>query len=260
MTVIDGFNLDQRIEGFETLNVAGRELIGREVVTRKYSSFNVGGKSRTRTRQGAIMGANRLISSDYPSRILTIEYRLSAKTDRDARALWEKLNYHINREGAEIYFTDELEYSYIGTLISAEEVPSYTNTVISSFNIECFNPFKTKRLEQVFKFTNQGQFMLMTLYPVLPLRIKVKPKAPTSILRIENLSNGLFLQLDRHMSSDQEITFDFENARVLNHLNQDVTKDLYILSDLEDFEVLQGDILKTNVNADCEFYFKRRVL
>ena len=258
MTVIDGKNLDVTIEGFETLNVTGREMVGREIQSRNYKSFSTGGTSRTKSSNN--VGINKLISSNYPSRVLKVEYKLASESDRKARRNWEKMNYYINKEEVEIYFTDDSDYYYIGTLIGIDDVVPNVNTIISSFEFECMDPFKYRRIPQFFTFDTRADFMHIAMYPVRCEELIVKPRVTTNKLRVQNETNGLFIQLDHKVNALEEITFDLLNSTVKSSTGEDLTKDLYLLSYIEDFEVLREDTLSCNVPADCILKFRRKVL
>ena len=120
-TIVDGVNLDVALKGFRTLAVYGRELIGRDVETRKYRTGGVGGKRRATQKSGGsgYMGINKMVGSSISTRSLVVDFHLESKDWREQIEAFEWLNYLINKDSCQLTFTDDLDFYWeacLGTL------------------------------------------------------------------------------------------------------------------------------------------------
>ena len=259
-TNIDNKRLENEIKGFQTLKVTGRERIGREIQSRKYSSTQAGGKSRTSANSSAGFGSNKIISSNLTSRTLSVEFYLENRNSREARFAWEKLNLLINKQEVEIWFSDDPEYFYTGTLINVGDVNPSVDSVISRFYYECMDPFKYRRSIQWWKFDNNGEFPQISTYPVRIESIDITPKRSTKMIKLVNETNGNFLQVDHDFKAGDILTFDLLNGKVLLNKSRDITGKLYWFSDFEDFSLSFRDLLKTNIDSNVVVNYRRKAL
>lgn len=123
---INGEYIENLIPGYRTLNVKGREALSPELET-----FETG------ARDGSTLKKRR-----YPARTIKVTYQLSAASDTAFREAFNSLAQVLNVEDAQLIFNDEQDKYYTGTLSAIEEVEPGRNSVVSSFDLLCVDPFK----------------------------------------------------------------------------------------------------------------------
>ena len=134
-TIIDNRNIDRYIEGFRTLTVTGREVMPFEV--------------EASDRAGGQHGTN-LDSKKRKARIITVRYEMKASDNKQFQLDYLNLNQLlISDEDVEIAFTDMPGYVFYGQVTGFEEVPAHSNSITSSFDIYCQDPFLYDELETV---------------------------------------------------------------------------------------------------------------
>lgn len=259
-TIINGVNLDTKIKGFQTLKVAGRELVGRDIESRNYKSMRAGKRTQTSRNYRQKLASNVLISSTLTSRPIEIFYKLQADTSEQFREMFEHLNYYVNQEEVPLIFTDDPEFYFTGTLTQVETPEPGSNHITSSFQFECMDAYKYAVIPQTWKFEHTGKFMQMSLYPVLLEKIEIKALSNTATTIITNKNTGQFIRVDGSLNSGNYFTIDFTNAEVRLFNGQDITSSMYLLSDFEDFSVEYGEELITNINAEVKVTYRQRRL
>jgi len=123
---INGSYIENMIEGYRTLSVAGREALSPEL-----SHYTTG------VRDGSMLKNKR-----YPARTITVRYQLLADSTEAFRAAYNKLGQILNVEEAELIFNDEKDKFFIGTPSSISRVDPGTNYVVGEFDLFCADPFK----------------------------------------------------------------------------------------------------------------------
>ncbi|MCL2865620.1 MAG: phage tail family protein [Lachnospiraceae bacterium] len=124
--MINGNYIEHQVNGFRTLSVRGRELMGAEV---------------TDTEIGVSHGS-RYQRKRYPSRTIILQYSLSVSDNRAFREAFHQLNVILDIEQAELIFRDEQDKFFIGTKASVGEVDPGINHVIGEIEFFCADPFK----------------------------------------------------------------------------------------------------------------------
>lgn len=124
--MINGEYIEDRIPGYRTLYVRGRESMIAEIETYE-----------TGIRDGSAMKSRR-----FPARVITVGYQLIAKSNTDFRNAYNTLNDILNVQDAELIFADEPDKYFVGTPSGAEEVEPGRNAVTGEFEITCLDPFK----------------------------------------------------------------------------------------------------------------------
>lgn len=267
-TEIDGINLDRMVRGFDTLTVAGRELLGRELVTQNYKTTRVGRKTRANTNQqwrgnSAIKNRvkpNQLLSSNTNSRTLVIQYRLECEDEIEFRRQFELLNYYLHKEEVQIHFSDDPEFYYIGTLSEVDEVEPTSNSVIATFSIECLDSFKYTRREQIWKFNTRDIFRQTSYYPIEIEQIKLTINAATSSLRLQVEETGQFLLVHHAFALGEVVIFDFLEGDVRTDKGESLNVDFDIFSDFEEFTIDQGQTLRSLTSTTIEMTYRQKVL
>lgn len=143
----NGIFLENEIDGYRTLTVTGRELLGSEVRTKEITGID------GTTWQG----------KNYMPRTITVKYLLNAKTDAEFRKAYNKMNELLSGEQVKIYFNDEKDKYFIGSKTSNDEVEGGNNMVVGELEIYCADPFKYATTLKEFttntneiKITNDG--------------------------------------------------------------------------------------------------------
>lgn len=254
-TILNGVNLDGTIHGFRTLAVHGRDLIGRKVSTQDYE--NMGG-SKTKNK-GNALSSNKFLGSALPSRVIKVDFILSADTNKEFREVCEMLNYLLHNEEMSIQFTDDLDYGYIGTLSTIEDINSVNNSIYSSFYLECSDPFKYSIRDRIFNFETFGKFNYWTLTPSLFSKITINLNENTSVLKLTNATTGDVIILNDSFVNGDEVIIDIDNNTITKNTTNIFGK-LDLTSDLEFFGATFNDDLLTNVSSSVEIKFKERRL
>lgn len=123
---INGEYIENKISGYRTLNVQGRETYLRENV-----NVDLG-----------LHDGSFLAGRHYPAREIVVTFQMLADTDSAYRLNFEKLNSILDVENAKLIFNDESDRYYIGTPSEAGEIEAGSNSVIGEFTITCHDPFK----------------------------------------------------------------------------------------------------------------------
>ena len=257
---IDGVTLDRAIEGYQTLTVQGRELVGRDIESRNYKTIRAGKKTQTSRNYRASLAPNTLLSSNLTSRTLVITYELKAPSEWEFRRLWELMNLLINKEEVPISFSDDPDFYYIGTLSQIEEVNPDSNHVHSSFQIECMDPFKYRKREQTWSFFTAADFPQVAEYPVVIEEVRITPRVAAWPIRISNETTGAFLQIDRQFTAGTAVVIDLVNIEAHTSTGVDLMPYHNVFSDFEDFSIELGERVSTNVAADVSITYRRRML
>ena len=123
---INGEYIENIIDGYRTLNVSGREALSPELTTYE-----------TGVRDGS-----RVQNKRFPARIITVTYKLSCDSNSAFREAYNALGAALNVDDATLIFNDENDKFYIGTPSALGEVEAGRNSIVSSFEIYCADPFK----------------------------------------------------------------------------------------------------------------------
>lgn len=136
---INGIWLEEAVPGYRTLAVTGREMMSAEVEETDISGAD--GSHYLRKR--------------FPSRILTVTYRLEADSNEEFRQAYNILNSVLNVEQARLIFNDEKDKYFIGTKASAGDIPPGRNKVTGEIEFYCTDPFKYS--VDTRSFSNNGE-------------------------------------------------------------------------------------------------------
>ena len=242
---INGRAIEDMIEGYRTLTVSGRELMGQEL-----------NATRRNTGDGSI-----LLGASYPPRIITIKYELKTKDTADFRMKYEMLNRLLTGENKQLRFNDDYDYSFTGTLESVDKPPAGTNTVVSSFSFFCADPFKYGDLETI--QGNNPSIIYDDAFPIKPDYIKVHMTGSTRDLilttgkkKIKLLNYGLIAGEVVHFNfAEEDIRVIFQSGNSTGYL-----EGLSLDSDFEDFYMMSGAKVTTTAPATIEIGYRRKAL
>lgn len=227
----DDSTIEEQIDGYQTLNTSGRELVGYSVNSQ---SVNSDGESFT--------------SAYYPKRDITIRYQLEAKSDVEFRQKFDYLNYLLSQKEFEFYFYDDPFYSFTGTVSAVDSFPEGTNSGVSSFTITCSNPFKRRRQATTKTKVQKLEVTENVYFGTVPDLIKLELKHDTNLVDLFNDELKIRLVHDFKAGDVVEIRpLDSEPLKINGATNFTA---LDITSDLENFEVKKGDVIKVS-EQDC---------
>ena len=123
---INGAYLENKVTGYRTLYVKGREMLAPDIETHE-----------TGVRDGSTLQSKR-----FPARTITVGYQLIASSAEAFRAAFNALNAALDVEEAELIFADEPDKFFIGTPSGRGDVPEGRNAITGEFDILCVDPFK----------------------------------------------------------------------------------------------------------------------
>lgn len=255
---INGECIDDKLPFFYTLNVYGRELVARDIATKNYSTTTSGGKSRYGKNKYSTSIKNAFIGSTLGQRQLTVQYRLISKTESEMIENYSKLQFYINQEQAKLSFSDDSNYYYEGTFTGFEEVKSEKLDIIGKLTFECIDPYKYTFKSFNKSFTNSTTFTCNSKYKVLLEEITLLPNSSSGYVEIANSTSANKIKI-LNKYSDKVIINCIQNT-VKDSTNRNRMSDVDIFSDLEDFEILNGDRLSVTGASSCSIKYKERGL
>lgn len=257
-TVVDGVNLDVALKGFRTLAVYGRELIGRDVETRKYRTGGVGGKRRATQKSGGsgYMGINKMVGSSISTRSLVVDFHLESKDWREQMEAFEWLNYLINKDSCQLAFTDDLDFYWEACLGTLDTIDVNQPVMKGELKFEVMNPFKLKRDPEVFHLDTEGTFKKRSLYPVHLEAIKIQVKESGDKLLLKNTSTGDRIILNKDFSPGDEVLMNLLDSTVSGKNRESLMSCLDIRSNLESFSLSYKDIINTSLRSEVDIHFR----
>lgn len=122
----DGVFLEKIIPGYRTLAVEGREIANTEFKTTEIDAFD----------------GSTIVTKKNSSRIITVFYQLISKNNAEFRERFNKLNTILSKKEAKFYFNDEADKYFVGIKSNATQVPTGRNSITSSYDIYCADPYK----------------------------------------------------------------------------------------------------------------------
>ncbi|MCI8940308.1 MAG: phage tail family protein [Dorea sp.] len=145
----NGEYLEQRIRGYRTLSVSGREMLNAEL-----EELAVGSKN-----------GSEYLYKRYPPRDITVQFQITASSASMLQERFNELNKILDVENAVLVFRDEQDKYFVGTK-SAVSLPDEGRTsTVGKFVLHCPDPFKYAVAEKEFLagFTSDG---VLTAYIV----------------------------------------------------------------------------------------------
>lgn len=130
---INGAYIENKITGYRTLTVSGREALSPELTTYE-----------TGARDGSTLQSKR-----FPARVITVRFQLIAASEAAYRATFNQLGEILNVENAELIFADELDKYFTGTPSGISDIEPGSNAVTGEFTLYCADPLKYSVAERV---------------------------------------------------------------------------------------------------------------
>lgn len=144
---IDGEYIENLIDGYRTLYVSGRELLGSEISEREIDL--VDGSEYTGKRD--------------TTRSITVGYQLLCASPREFQEKFNKLSGILNKEQAKLIFADEPDKYFIGTKSSVGDVEPGRLNVKSEFTFYCCDPRKYSAAEKSFTAHQESGYQTLTI-------------------------------------------------------------------------------------------------
>lgn len=138
---IDGTYIENLIDGYRTLYVTGRELLGSEISEREIDL--VDGSEYTGKRD--------------TTRSITVGYQLLCTSPREFQEKFNKLSGILNKEQAKLIFADEPDKYFIGTKSSVGDVEPGRLNVKGEFTFYCCDPRKYSAAEKKIVYCPSGK-------------------------------------------------------------------------------------------------------
>lgn len=234
-----GVALEDMIDGYQTLNVTGRELMSYSVQTQSVNGLD-----------GALFQY-----ADYSNREITIRYKFEAKSDKEFREKYSRLNYLLSKKEMEFYFFDDVEYCYVGTLSDAQKPDPGQNIVVSEFTILCSNPFKMLRNPTTYVGIGNIRINEPAYFPTVPDSITLVVNDSSDHIEITNGKE--VIKLTGSFKPNDVIELEPSLGTIL--LNDELKLELLDLdSDFENFRLKLGMVISTN--QKCKLTIKLRRL
>ena len=176
-----GVPIEDQIDGYQTLNVTGRELMPYSVSSQAVSGYD----------------GELFLGADHPKRELTIKYQLIASSDQEYREKFARLNY----------------------LLSPKPNPG-TNVVNSEFTITLFDPFKRLKNNTIYRGGQSIRINEPAYYPTVPDKIELTIKSANNHLEITNFEQTISLTGSFSVGDKVTIDFTGDAQILLNSVNR----------------------------------------
>lgn len=231
----NGVLLDEVVEGFEVLNVYGRETTSVEI-----ESVGVD--------IGSIPTYQRLVASP-----ITVEYRLSAKDDSSFwKAYRSLMKILIKGEDVPFSFADE-DAVYFGRYSSHESIENTNNDVVTSFDLYRPRPYKYSEEYETDGTLPEGEELDL-------FRMEIRPNTTTSSMSITNGEQTI--RFVDSVTTGDVIVLDFKTGKADEAVTKNGVNFSYALaidSDYENFDLNSGGDV-TSPDADVTMYSRERWL
>lgn len=142
----DGVFFENRIEGYRTVSVIGRELLANELTI-----DTVGNRSGGKYRR-----------SRLPIREIVVTFQLLADDETKFRNAFNQMNALLNKQQVQVWFNDEPDKYFVASHSETPVPPAGANFVTSSFTLVCSDPYKYAREEKVIDLNSQTFKLLST--------------------------------------------------------------------------------------------------
>lgn len=229
--------IENQIEGYRTLSVQGRELIGQEVNTIPRTGVD-----------GSVF-----INKRYPERYITVFYKLEAETRKGFREKFNRLNRILTGGNRTFRFRDELDYHFTGVLENVDTVPPGVNSVVSSFTLLCTDPFKYK--DEVTVSGLSPIIKRSSLYRILPSRIVLTMlSSGTGDIVLTHGLSSIRLRNMNYQKGDL-IFFDFTTFNV-NSESVNLLRRMDLSSNFESFNLINGLPVTVSPGANIRVDYK----
>lgn len=214
-TVFNGVELDS------VLPFTTGQVNGRNVVSQKHITNDVPG------RDGGYF-----ISKKLETREIVVKGVLKAKSNKDLRSQFEKLNvYLLTERPAELKFSDEADRTYYAQFSSLKVADEISNIMILELTFICYDPYKYGPIQT----STANRVDVVTDFPVFP-KVTLRLNSNTNEIRLLHVEDQKYIRLSGSYTAGNTIVIDFEKRTItLNGRN-----------DLHKFDMVNSRFFKLN--------------
>ncbi len=144
---INGEYIENKIEGYRTLAVSGREMLGAEIEEREINSID----------------GTKYLYRSYPARDIEVTFQMLASSAQELTDKFNRLNKILYAEQAQLIFADEPDKFFVGTPSGVEKPEAGRNNVVASFTLHCSDPYKYATVKKEFEATLQDGALTATI-------------------------------------------------------------------------------------------------
>lgn len=240
----DGEYLEGIVPGYNTISVSGRETM----------KMNISSSGELSGHDGEIFE-----SANVMGREIIVTYSLVSKTAEEFRYAYDLLKHTImRREPVDVFFADDLKYTYKAIVSEVSEVEAGVNTVVGEIVLFCPDPYKYNA-EASFKGLNEAMVRLHLSQPVRPV-IELVMHAGGTKITVTNTRSGNKIILDGSYSTGQTILIDATEGIVTRN-GQSIIKHLNVMeSDFFHFTVQDRDTISVTPSANVTIRTREKVL
>ena len=220
----NGEYLDEKIPGFTTLNVEGRENFSRAI------------NAPEMVGDGGLY-----LNSRFKAKVMTVTFQLLAKSGAELQDRFDRLKNWLYQPQQKFYFADEPNYYYIGTVSKVENSKPGQLNILGTIEITCSDPYKRAKATKV---TGAKINDPKIVYPITPTLLTFVPNVNSDKVQITT-SDGMKIIINRGVTSGQKVTVDFKNLTV-KYDSTSVLIDLDLKSNLGDFTIKNGTTFTTS--------------
>lgn len=246
-------SLEEMVDGYETLQVTGRELLAPKLTWSNPAGSDGGFITNAQIEQ----------------RTITIKYRLQADSDRAFRDKFTQLNTLLSKKMLTFKFADDPNFYWRGTLASAEVPEGGSNDIMSSFTMTCPDPYKWSLNYVDYQGDSQITVIDQTRIPTLPEYIIYTPSADTNNIVItgtDDIYENKVIRLEGTFKAGEPIklvplSLENDNVYVYNiHSKENIANTLTFDSDIEDFTLRSGSKVIASPSGQLTVRFRERAL
>lgn len=214
--------ITDKISGFHTLNVSGRELLPYKVNMVHIDSYE----------------GNILRNFDHEDRQIKVTYLMETDPDdpTNYRKTFSALESWIGMGIVQFGFNDDPDYVYEGVLSSVDQPTPGLSTVVSSFTFTCPKPFKKALKSTTVTFVNTKSFAKNDKLSATTPVEKIELKPSNDHVEI-NSSNGKTIALSGVAGKQVEINPQSNSLDLVKVNGNNRPDKLDLMSDLENFAI-----------------------
>lgn len=228
--------LESIIEGYQTVQVTGRELATPKLNVHEFDSYDGGF----------------VLDRRMPTREIKVKYLMSANDSTEFRYSFNLLNQQLfARKVFKFYFKDEPEYYWIGAVSAVDEFPAGSNSGFSTFTITCIDPFKYPK--HPYEIVGSGNFTIDKDIPYYTQPIKMTFTYTDKVFNtfIQDGNGHEIMFQGTHDKGDEMIIVPNDpEMNFLYSFDEPATQYLLYTSQLQDWSIMKGS--KVSLSQSCE--------
>ena len=219
----NGEYLDEKITGFTTLNVEGRENFSRAI------------NAPEMVGDGSLY-----LNSRFQAKTIIVSFQLLANSGTELQDRFDRLKNWLYQPQKQFYFADEPNYYYIGTVSKVENSKPGQLNILGTIEITCSDPYKHSEIIITHEKINDPDL----IRPTRPISLKFVADEDGADFKLTT-SDGMKITVNRGFASGDSIFVNFKNLTV-SYNSTMVLIDLALESNLGDFTIQNGTEMTVN--------------